>query len=125
MSEYPAGNQIKCRFAFTTRPLIKTEQVAFLSGNGLPAGVGIAQTIVLMDWAIDDGPTTTLASTAITNPISVDEPGGYSTIITTPPCDVPATLIYHGYSQDSLGNPIAATEPGTITVKPWRQLGHA
>jgi hypothetical protein len=107
VNEYPVGNQVECLFAFTTRPLTEQERNAFLAGSGLPAGVGIDQTTVMMDYKLNDGTPTTLSGASIIH----DAAGAYHAVITLA---TRGSWKYHGYSVDGGGNPVAATEPNVM-----------
>jgi hypothetical protein len=102
LNEYPVGNQVECLFAFTNRPLTEQERIAFLAGNGLPVGVGIDQTTVMMDYKLNDGTSTTLSGASI----GQDATGAYHAVITL---TAPGSWTYRGYSVDGGGNPVAAT----------------
>lgn len=110
MNVYAVGNQVKLLFAFTNRPLTSAEQAGFLSGQGLPAGVGVDQITVKLDWRMDGAAITTLSGGQITH----DGVGQYHAIVTTA---TPGSLEYRGYSLDGSSNAVASTPRYVLAVE--------
>ncbi len=111
-NQYPVGNQVECFFCFTNRALTPAEQATFLSGGGLPAGVGVAQTTVKFQYRINGGTAVLLTGGSVVN----DATGAYHAIITVTEA---GDYEYQGFSLDSGGNPVAATWPIHFTGVPF------
>ena len=110
-NQYPVGNQVELLFAFTTRALTPTEYATFISGGGLPAGVGQNQTTVKCNYSVNGGPWTTLSGAQVIN----DATGAYHSIITL---SEQGDVRYYGFSLDAGNNPVAATVTNHITATP-------
>jgi hypothetical protein len=106
---YAVGNVVQCPFCFTNRALTPTELFTFLNGGGLPAGVGVDQTTVKFDYAINNGPTQTLSGASISH----DATGAYHANVTVTEA---GDWKYRGYSLDGSGNPVAATATQHFTA---------
>lgn len=112
MSNYQAGNQVECLFAFTNRALSQQEQASFLEGNGLPVGAGVDQITVQMDYVINGGTIHTITGGSIIH----DGTGEYHGVVTAV---VAGTYTYRGYSLDGESNPVASTGKNSFTVDPF------
>jgi hypothetical protein len=100
-NQYPVGNVVECRFCFTNRALTLGEDLAFLAGGGLPAGVGVDQTTVTFHYAVNN------AATVTTTVSAHDTTGAYHGMITV---TEPGDYRYWGSSVDGSSNPVAATQ---------------
>lgn len=119
MNRYPTGQQVKLLVYFTNRPLTDAELQTFLAAataGTLPAGVGVSQTTVQIDYWINAPVTEVGAKQTISGGSITDfATGSYYGVVTT---TVPGIITYSGYSLDISSNPVARMEPIVLAVDP-------
>lgn len=111
----PPGNQVLCRFYFSTRELTVAEDEHFFDPDraifpGLPAGVAYTPPEVLFEYAPAGGAFVIVQGEHVVE----DAEGEYHTVVTVP-MDGKGVWKYRGRGVDGV-TPLAATAVRTFTV---------